>query len=150
MNGTTEMVTDASAITATLPDNIIWIYFIIIGLLVLLPSLVDMFLSYHSLNKAMKMLGGEADKEKQAKRIEDILRAPKGITGLSRATMALTVIAILGIATVHLLLTRASGDDQIISNVLSMLGGLIAAIVGFYFGGRAKDKAPDEKTDSGR
>jgi hypothetical protein len=60
--------------------------------------------------------------------------------------MALTVILILGVAVFHILVKGAPGDDsQIINNILSMLAGLLAAITGFYFGGRAVEKKEEEE-----
>ena len=68
-------------------------------------------------------------------------KAPPGMPGRARSTMALTVIVILGVAVFHLLVKGGPGDNsQIIGNVLSMLGGLLAAITGFYFGGKAAEK----------
>ena len=77
--------------------------------------------------------------------VKEISKAPPGISGLARATMALTVIMVLGVATIHILVERCeTGDSQIVNNVLSMLSGLLAAITGFYFGGRSAEKATEE------
>ncbi|MHA2315620.1 MAG: hypothetical protein ACXACF_10150 [Candidatus Hermodarchaeia archaeon] len=55
--------------------------------------------------------------------------------------MALTVIVVLGIAVIHILAEGPRGDNsQIINNILSMLAGLLAAITGFYFGGKTAEK----------
>ncbi len=63
--------------------------------------------------------------------------------------MALTVIVILGIAVLHILVKDGQGENmKIVDNILSMLAGLWAAITGFYFGGRASEKKPDESTSS--
>jgi hypothetical protein len=68
------------------------------------------------------------------------------VKGLARATMALTVIVVLGIAIFHILAKGAPGENsQIINNVLGMLSGLLAAITGFYFGGKAAEKKTTEK-----
>jgi type IV secretory pathway VirB3-like protein len=65
--------------------------------------------------------------------------------------MALSVILILGIAIFHMLVQDApSEDSQIISNVLSMLGRLLAAITGFYFGGRSVEKEEDKEKEKGK
>lgn len=77
---------------------------------------------------------------------KQIGKAPPGIPGLARATMALTVIVILGVAVFHVLVIGVSGDisqninSQIVNNILSMLAGLLAAITGFYFGSRTAEK----------
>ena len=65
----------------------------------------------------------------------------KGVSGFRRATIALTVILILGIAIFHLLTRPVDPDSkEIVSNIISMLAGLVSAIVGFYFGGRFAEK----------
>ena len=75
--------------------------------------------------------------------VKETGKPPPGIPGLARATMALTVIVILGISIVHILVKGGSGiDSQIINNILSMLAGLLAAITGFYFGGKTSEKKP--------
>ncbi len=61
--------------------------------------------------------------------------------------MALSVILILGIAVFHLLAKVAptEGNSQIIGNILSMLGALLAAVTGFYFGGRTVEKEAEKR-----
>jgi hypothetical protein len=58
------------------------------------------------------------------------------------------VILILGIAIFHLLTKPVDPDSkEIVSNIISMLAGLVSAIVGFYFGGRfaEKDRKKEEE-----
>lgn len=72
--------------------------------------------------------------------IVDSSQDPKGVTGTTRRTLALTVLLVLGISVVIIMF--ASGDTQITGNIISMLGATLAAVVGFYFGGsQAKDFA---------
>ncbi|MFP3976211.1 MAG: hypothetical protein ACLFVK_08340 [Dehalococcoidia bacterium] len=78
------------------------------------------------------------------KREEPGKEEPKGISGFRRAIIALTVIIILGIAVFHLLASGDSGSEQVVSNILSMLAGLVAAIAGFYFGGRFGEKNAEQ------
>jgi cobalamin synthase len=69
----------------------------------------------------------------------------KGISGFRRAIIALTVILILGIAIFHLLDNYEDAASRaVVNNLLSMLAGLVAAIAGFYFGGRFTEKRTDE------
>lgn len=58
----------------------------------------------------------------------------------------MSVIIVLGIATLHILVKGCpvADDSQIVNNVLSMLAGLLAAVTGFYFGGRAAEKKAKE------
>jgi Na+/H+-translocating membrane pyrophosphatase len=76
---------------------------------------------------------------------KELSKSPGGITGLARATMALTVIMILAVAVIHVLVEYCQKDNsQIVGNILSMLGGLLAAITGFYFGGRTAAEATEK------
>ena len=67
---------------------------------------------------------------------------PRGISGFRRSIIALYVVFILGMAIFHLLGQNASNPNsiEIVRNVLSMLAGLVAAITGFYFGGRFTER----------
>ena len=69
----------------------------------------------------------------------------RGISGFRRAIIALTVILILGIAVFHLLVNNTDTDSKaVVNNILSMLAGLVAAIAGFYFGGRFTENRAEE------
>lgn len=136
----TAEVTAAAATTVS--GNIIWVYVLIIAVIAFLPLIIDVIMAYKSRSRIGTLLAGKDGESKIGldelkELIKEADKSPKGITGLYRATMAVVVIVILGIALFHLLITRSASDNQIIGNMLSMLGGLIAAIVGFYFGGRA-------------
>lgn len=97
-----------------------------------------------------------------------------GIQGLARAVMALSVIVILGIATFHVLVKGVIGipenlvrdvltnpqianntqiiaqitssSAQIVDKILTMLATILASITAFYFGIRAAEKPPEEKS----
>ena len=70
---------------------------------------------------------------------------PMGISGFRRAIIALTVILILGIAVFHLLANNTDTNSRaVVNNILSMLAGLVAAIAGFYFGGRFTERRAEE------
>ncbi|MFC2032709.1 hypothetical protein ACFLUS_05070 [Chloroflexota bacterium] len=85
------------------------------------------------------------DKDELIELLRESSKPPPGIPGLARSTIALTVIVILGVAIFHLLTSNGSGSNSgIINNVLSVLAGLLAAITGFYFGGKAAEKKTDE------
>lgn len=141
----------------------ILVYVIIVAVFISLPWVIDILMAYVSHNKIRQQL---VDKviEKASKDglslaelkelLKETAKAPGGMQGLSRASMALSVILILGIAVFHLMSKAAptAGDSQIVGNILSMLGGLLAAITGFYFGGRTAEQGAEkkeEKKDSG-
>jgi len=67
----------------------------------------------------------------------------EGISGFTRGMIAFAVILILGIATM-LILFATSGDPQLVNNIISMLGATLAAVVGFYFGGRTTQEAVNQ------
>jgi hypothetical protein len=124
----------------------IYLYAVILAAFIAIPTIADIFMAYYSQNKTWKLLIEKAgqdtlDKEELQTLIKATASGPPGIAGMSRALMALSVIIILGIAVFHLL---AYGQQQenltIINNVLSMLGATLAAITGFYFGGRSAEE----------
>jgi hypothetical protein len=96
---------------------------------------------------------GAADNccEQSEKTIENLFNAVmanlkepiEGISGFTRGMIAFAVIFILGIATL-LILFATSADSQIVNNIISMLGATLAAVVGFYFGGRTTQDAVNQ------
>lgn len=129
----------------------ILIYVFVLALVAGFPMILDICLAYHSRNKTRNLLIKKASLdglqlEELKEFIKESAKPPPGIPGLARAVMALTVIVILGIAVTHILVEGSPKDDsQIIDNILSMLAGLLAAITGFYFGGRTAEKATEQK-----
>jgi len=126
-------------------------YVLILALFASVPIIIDIVFAYVSANKTKNLLIEKASLDKleldELKEfIKDSGKTPPGIPGLARSTMALTVIIILGMAVFHILVNGIHGEtdkavnSQIINNVLSMLAGLLAAITGFYFGGKTVEK----------
>jgi Na+/H+-translocating membrane pyrophosphatase len=125
------------------------IYVGVLALLAGLPIIIDMCFTYKTHHLLIKETGLDKMQEKQLQEFLKELGATSGIRrGLARSVMALTVIVILGIAVIDLLAGESSeGGAQIINNILSMLAGLLAAITGFYFGGRTTEKAREERKE---
>jgi len=127
-------------------NSLFYVYVVTLLLFAGFPIILDIFLAYRSLNKTRNLLVEKASADRlELKELQELIKesekAPPGIPGLARSTIALTVILILGIAVFHLLVTGAEGNNSlIINNVLSMLAGLLAAITGFYFGGKTAEK----------
>jgi hypothetical protein len=68
--------------------------------------------------------------------VQETLKQPvTGITGFTRGMIAMAIIFLIGIS-VLLIMFANRGDPQIINNIISMLGTTLAAIAGFYFGGK--------------
>jgi hypothetical protein len=130
--------------------ELILIYVLILALFAILPTVLDICLAYWSLYRTRRLLIDKASVDKLTlgelrALAKEIGKAPPGIPALTRGSIALTVVVALGIAVFHLLVKSDVGDNsQIIGNVLSMLGGLLAAITGFYFGGKAAEKKAEE------
>jgi len=130
--------------------RIILIYVVVVAVIAGLPMVLDMLLAYLSLYFTRRHLICKAALNNlEQKELDTILKQcsapPPGIPGLARSMMALTVIVILGVAVFHVL-TSVNGENNspIVNNVLSMLAGLLAAITGFYFGGKSGEKKMEE------
>src|SRR5688500_12421617 len=143
---------DAAAVVATTAPGPVgslldwaWLYILAIILVAAIPMLLDMALAYWFANSTRRLLIAQAAQNGLTAQelrlvLTELSSSPPGIPGLARSTMALTVIVVLGIAIVHLLIspgTLGANAPQIMNNVLTLLSGLLAAITGFYFGGRA-------------
>ena len=132
--------------------GMIMIYVASIVLIAGFPWVLDICLAYRSRSKTRKLLENKEITDKLdavalQEFIKEISKSPPCISGLSRVSIALTVIIVLGIAMVHILVKGCppvAKDSQIVNNVLSMLAGLLAAVTGFYFGGRAAEKKAEE------
>lgn len=130
-------------------------YVLVVALFAGLPEIIDILLAYRAQNKTRNLLIQKASVDKLTMTelrefLSENAKAPPGISNLTRGMIALTVIVILGIAVFHLLANPpAGGESQTVNNVLSMLGGLLAAITGFYFGGKAAEPKGEQKPEIG-
>ena len=134
--------------------EVIELYILVLAFIAGIPIALDICLAYWSRRNSQQLLINEAsrnhlDLSELQELIKEFAKAPPGISGLARTTMALTVIVILGIAVLHILVEDGHAENmKVVDNILSMLAGLLAAITGFYFGGRAAEKKPDETGSS--
>jgi acetolactate synthase regulatory subunit len=75
--------------------------------------------------------------------VQETLKQPvNGIVSFTRGMIAFAIVFLLGIA-VMLIMFATKGDPQIVNNIVSMLGATLAAIAGFYFGGRTALESRD-------
>ena len=136
-----------------LPVYPIVIYTLILAFFITIPTILDICKAYNSRKETWLLLIDKASQnDLKLEELQALIQAtaagPPGISGMSRALMALAIIIILGIAIFHLLGTCHLKDNtQIINNVLSMLAATLASITGFYFGGRSAEekKTPEAK-----
>ncbi len=108
--------------------------------------------------------------------IKELLSSPEGIPGFGRMLMTLGVVMILGISIFHVLVLSTSLVDissifstpttsplsnqtltivkdlktqelNIVNSLLTILGGAVSAIIGFYFGAKSTE-SKDGKTET--
>lgn len=126
------------------------VFVVIVALFASIPILLDICLAYWAMNDMRKRMLEKASLNglniKELREfVEESAKAPPGIPGLARATMALTVLVVLGVALLEMIAEKPpSANSQVVNNVLSMLSGLLAAITGFYFGGRSAQQAAQQ------
>ncbi|MGA2917426.1 MAG: hypothetical protein ABSE13_02675 [Methanoregula sp.] len=139
---------------------------VVVALFFLIPYCIDLWWTYtlaaerdkivHEMMKSsmdgylskVKGPDGDGSGDQAAKTIEGLfdavmanLKEPiEGLSGFTRGMIAFAVILILAIATM-LILFATSADSQVVNNIISMLGATLAAVVGFYFGGRTTQDA---------
>jgi hypothetical protein len=123
-------------------------YVLLLVLSVLIPVVKDISEAYSFARTTRKEIidkvsATDLSIEKLRLILDELNLSPPGIPGLGRSTMALTIILILGIGVVHLLVipSNLGPNTQIVGNVLSLLGGALASIIGFYFGGKTTQEA---------
>jgi len=69
-------------------------------------------------------------------------------TPLARTTIAIFALIILAVSIFRLIVANPTIDvDPIVSNLLSVLAGLLSAVVGFYFGARTAEKSEGKTSE---
>jgi hypothetical protein len=76
-------------------------------------------------------------------------KGPQGMQGLARATMAFSVIAVIGFALGYILVEKPFEDNKTItSNIMVALTTTLASITAFYFGSRLATQAQRDAADA--
>ncbi|QYZ79922.1 hypothetical protein E2N92_11055 [Methanofollis formosanus] len=121
-----------------------WILvFIIIGILVVLPWILNISMHYLMKRKILKNLRLEdLPEDERITVVQELLSQPPSRKGLSRYSMMLAVVLIVGAAVLYLAEKDICSD--LLKNTLGVLTGALATIVGFYFGGRAEEIKAEE------
>jgi hypothetical protein len=68
-------------------------------------------------------------------------RPPEGIRGLARVLLAFLVMSIVAVITLALLFSSAPGVFDVVKQIVTALLGVLATIIGFYFGARTAEGA---------
>jgi hypothetical protein len=146
------------------------LYAAILFLALLFPIYLGVGKAYRQRRDLLEALHGQ--KEIKDSVIEELLSSPEGIPGFGRMLMTLGVVMILGISIFHVLVmsttladigsvfstpttsasfnqTLALAKDlktqelSIVNNLLTILGGAVSAIIGFYFGAKTAESKAD-------
>ena len=111
-----------------------WTKIILIGIFTLGLVLVILVPFVWDIRGAHKAWLDAIEKDPAAVRY---LGHPVGVQGIARATMAFSVIAVIGFALAYILVTKPFGSDKtVVQNVVVALTTTLAAITAFYFGSK--------------
>ncbi len=121
-------------------------------ILLLVPMIVEMYLNYRTVNYIIRCAASKDQEHFTREELNTcckmIIATTAGLSNVTRRLVSVAIIAILGIAIFHVLVIGINNDAtqsaQITNNILSMLAGTLAAMIGFYFGGRTAEKANEQ------
>jgi hypothetical protein len=129
--------------------GIAWFLFLagaVLVLLWLIPLAYDASKAYRNQHEEFLRLAGDAAKGQggltidELKELASILTQPlTGTRGLGRVLMAFMITSIIGFISLALLFGPTSAD--LLKQVVTALLGVLATIVGFYFGSRTAETA---------
>lgn len=70
-----------------------------------------------------------------------VVRPPEGIRGLARVLLAFLITTLVAVLTLALLFSSAVGAFDIVKQIVTALLGVLATVIGFYFGARTAESA---------
>ncbi len=129
--------------------NSYWILILYILIIAIPPAgsnIYDIYLSYRERREVLKLLSGNAKIAEVNTLLETMDKGPSGLTGLTRGTIAVTLILVLAVAIFHLVVFTPSDIPKIADQLLTLLAGTLTAITGFYFGSRTTAQAAAPST----
>jgi hypothetical protein len=126
-------------------------YFLLIAALILVALLaVPLLFDVIAIHLLRRKLANYASKDRhftKAELVELIDKPLSGVRGLARASMALAVLAVLGLALFYLIAKRPfTNSSALADHVLTILGTLATAITAFYFGSRTAESSSEMAT----
>ena len=114
-------------------------YALFLFALPLILALVDIVTAYKSRKELQTLLTQFADNPEAAERIRIATASgSQGIAGLSRSTTGFMLLMILGFCVFHLAVTDP--HSSYLQTILTLLGGALTSITGFYFGSKASQE----------
>ena len=109
---------------------------VLIGGLVVAPFLADFFIAHRW---RRTLLDAIKSNDFRAAELRVLSQQPRGTHGLTRALLAFSVVTMFSLTLLYVLVERPSDQNQLVSNLVSILGTLAAAVIAFYFGTRAAE-----------
>lgn len=70
-----------------------------------------------------------------------IVRPAEGVRGLSRVLLAFLITTLVGVLTLALLFSSATGVFDVVKQIVTALLEILATVIGFYFGARTAESA---------
>jgi hypothetical protein len=77
-----------------------------------------------------------------------MLDAPKGVRGLARTTIALTVATIISVTLILLLVGGQPEDRELVKTIVTALVAALTTVVGFYFGARTASEGTADASEA--
>lgn len=77
-----------------------------------------------------------------------IVRPPEGMRGLARVLLAFLITSLVAVLALALLFSPAAGVFDVVKQIVTGLLGVLATLIGFYFGARTAESASANATPS--
>lgn len=130
------------------PNLWAWV-FGLIALLLSLPWMVQTGVQYHFRKRAFEKIDKIDDEGKRVDLLKELAGPFPDRKGLTRLTIMIGVILIVGAVLLYLAVTNPAGE--LFQTALAVLTGAFSTIIGFYFGGAtAETKSKNEAEATAR
>jgi hypothetical protein len=120
-----------------------------VALLVLFPFLLmwtDILKAYRFARETRTLLMGKVTPDKVTLDelkllLADVDSSPPGIPGLARATLAFTLLLLVGIMLFHVIVISGQDIPPGADKLLTLLGTALTSVIAFYFGSKAANES---------